>query len=58
MQTRIELWVDCDIPELYADVLRQHVENAAWDGVNDFRAHNPGVLKSVMVQANETPVTT
>jgi hypothetical protein len=53
MKTRIEVWVDVDIPEVYVDQLRQLVENAAWDGVNDFRVHNPGALTSVMVQANE-----
>lgn len=53
MKTRIEIWVDIDIPQEHVESLRLTLEDAAWDGVRYFRTEHPGVLRELMVQANE-----
>jgi hypothetical protein len=53
MKTRIEIWVDVEIPMMQIEQLRQVLEDGAWDAVNDHRRDNLGSLKQVAVQANE-----
>lgn len=55
MKTRIEIWVDADLPEeLDVDQFRLMLENKTWAAVKGYLTEVE--IPSVFVQANEVPI--
>lgn len=52
MKTRIEVWVDADVPRDRIEELRLSLETAAWSMMRCWDK----VAINIMVQANEVPV--
>jgi len=52
MKTRIEIWVDADVPQDRIEELRKHLEDCSWAAVRTW--HN--VAMDCFVQANEVQI--
>jgi hypothetical protein len=52
VKTRIEIWVDADVPKDRIEELRKSLEDASWAMMHTWHR----VAIDIMVQANEVPV--
>lgn len=52
MKTRIEVWIDADVPKDRIEEFRKHIEDCNWAAVRTW--HNVALVN--FVQANEVPI--